>query len=81
MDPDFRDNYLPGHLLTSWSGGNRTAGGLGSVRVSHMPMALSTATLYAEELKATMRGRFAWLGPAVILLAVGGLATVGTQDT
>ena len=38
------------------------------------------ATLYAEELKATMRGRFAWLGAAVILLAVGGLATVGTQD-
>ena len=34
-----------------------------------------------EELKATMRGRFAWLGAAVILLAVGGLATVGTQDT
>src|ERR1700720_1595721 len=45
-----------------------------------MAMALSIATLYAEELKATMRGRFAWLGAAVILLAVGGLATVGTQD-
>src|SRR4030088_865871 len=28
-----------------------------------------------------MRGRFAWLGAAVILLAVGGLATVATQDT
>ena len=28
-----------------------------------------------------MRGRFAWLGAAVILLAVGGLATVGTQDS
>jgi ABC-type transport system involved in multi-copper enzyme maturation permease subunit len=39
------------------------------------------ATLYLEELKATMRGRFAWLGAAVILLAIGGLATVGTQDT
>ena len=38
-------------------------------------------TLYVEELKATMRGRFAWLGAAVILLAIGGLATVGTQDT
>ena len=38
-------------------------------------------TLYVEELKATMRGRFAWLGAAVILLAVGGLATVATQDT
>src|SRR5579872_4493785 len=44
-------------------------------------MAFSVATLYAEELKATMRGRFAWLGAGVILLAVGGLATVGTQDT
>jgi hypothetical protein len=39
------------------------------------------ATLYSEELKATMRGRFAWVGAAVILLAIGGLATVGTQDT
>jgi ABC-type transport system involved in multi-copper enzyme maturation permease subunit len=38
-------------------------------------------TLYIEELEATMRGRFAWLGAGVILLAVGGLATVGTQDT
>ena len=36
--------------------------------------------LYIEELKATMRGRFAWVGAGVILLAVGGLATVGTQD-
>ena len=41
----------------------------------------AVATLYSEELKATMRGRFAWLGAAVILLAIGGLATVGTQDT
>lgn len=39
------------------------------------------ATLYAEELKATMRGRYAWLGAAAILLAIGGIATVGTQDT
>jgi hypothetical protein len=46
-----------------------------------MTWPLSIATLYAEELKATMRGRFAWLGAAVILLAVGGLAAVGTQDT
>ncbi|HEY3883654.1 MAG TPA: ABC transporter permease, partial [Vicinamibacterales bacterium] len=38
-------------------------------------------TLFVEELKAAMRGRFAWLGAAVILLAVGGVATVGTQDT
>jgi ABC-type transport system involved in multi-copper enzyme maturation permease subunit len=37
------------------------------------------ATLYVEELKATMRGRFAWLGAAVILLAAGGLATVAVQ--
>jgi hypothetical protein len=44
-------------------------------------MALPVAILYIEELKATMRGRFAWLGAAVVLLAVGGLATVGTQDT
>jgi ABC-type transport system involved in multi-copper enzyme maturation permease subunit len=46
-----------------------------------MTSALSIATLYLEELKATMRGRFAWIGAAVVLLAVGGLATVGTQDT
>jgi len=39
------------------------------------------ATIYLEELRATMRGRFAWLGAAVVLLAVGVLATVGTQDT
>jgi hypothetical protein len=38
-------------------------------------------TLYIEELKATMRGRYAWLGAAVVFLAIGGLATVGTQDT
>jgi ABC-type transport system involved in multi-copper enzyme maturation permease subunit len=44
-------------------------------------MAHSIATIYSEELKATMRGRFAWLGAAVVLLAVGGLATVATQDT
>jgi hypothetical protein len=37
--------------------------------------------LFIEELKATMRGRYAWLGAAVVLLAIGGLATVGTQDT
>jgi hypothetical protein len=38
-------------------------------------------TLYVEELKAAMRGRFAWLGAGVVLLAIGGLATIGTQDT
>ncbi len=37
-------------------------------------------TLYREELRATMRGRFAWLGAAVVLLAVGGLAAAATQD-
>ncbi len=37
--------------------------------------------IYSEELKASMRGRFAWLGAAFVLLAVGALATVGTQDT
>jgi hypothetical protein len=41
----------------------------------------SIGTLYVEELKALTRGHFAWLGAAVILLAIGGLATVGTQDT
>jgi hypothetical protein len=41
----------------------------------------AVVTLYIEELKATMRGRFAWLGAAVVLLAVGAGATVGTQDT
>ncbi len=44
-------------------------------------MVTSFTTLYIEELKAMMRGRFAWLGAAVVLLAVGVLATVGTQDT
>src|SRR5690242_11219198 len=45
------------------------------------PMAHPIGTLYVEELKATMRGRFSWLGAGVVLLALGGLATVGTQDT
>src|SRR5258706_1272949 len=44
-----------------------------------MPNAIRT--LYCEELKAVMRGRFSWVGAAVILLAVGVLAAVGTQDT
>ena len=38
-------------------------------------------TLYIEEMKAAMRGHFAWLGAGVLLLIVGGVATVGTQDT
>jgi len=41
----------------------------------------SITTLYLEELKATMRGTYAWLGAGILLLAVGGLATVATQDT
>jgi ABC-type transport system involved in multi-copper enzyme maturation permease subunit len=40
----------------------------------------SIRILYIEELKAVMRGRFAWLAAAVILWAVGGLAVAGTQD-
>ncbi len=39
------------------------------------------AILYQEELKALVRGRFAWLGGAVVLLSIGGLAAVATQDT
>ena len=42
---------------------------------------MEIGTLYVEELRATMRGRFALLGAGVILLAVGCVATVGTQDT
>jgi len=37
------------------------------------------AALYAEELKATMRGRFAWLGAGVVLFILGGFATLCTQ--
>ena len=37
------------------------------------------AALYAEELKATMRGRFAWLGAGVVLFVLGGFATLCTQ--
>jgi hypothetical protein len=42
---------------------------------------MAIGTLYIEELRATMRGRFAMVGAGVILLAVGCVATVGTQDT
>ena len=42
---------------------------------------MNRATLYKEELKALVRGRFAWLGGGVVLLAIGGLAAVATQDT
>ena len=37
--------------------------------------------LWMEELKAVMRGKFAWVGAGILLLAVGGMATAGTQDT
>lgn len=36
-------------------------------------------TLYAEELKATMRGRFGWLGAAVILFAVCATSELGAD--
>src|ERR1700720_4295522 len=42
---------------------------------------MAIGTLYVEELRATMRGRFALVGAGVILLGVGCVATVGTQDT
>src|SRR6202795_1642991 len=42
---------------------------------------MEIGTLYLEELRATMRGRFALVGAGVVLLAVGCVATVGTQDT
>ena len=42
---------------------------------------MAIGILYVEELKATMRGRFALIGTGVILLTVGCVATVGTQDT
>ena len=42
---------------------------------------MAIGTVYVEELRATMRGRFALLGAGVMLLAVGCVATVGTQDT
>lgn len=44
-------------------------------------MTSQLATLYVEELRATMRGRFALVGAGVILFAVACVATVGTQDT
>ena len=42
---------------------------------------MTVRILYLEELKAATRGRFTWLGAGVLLLAVGCVATVGTQDT
>ncbi|HEY4084869.1 MAG TPA: hypothetical protein VGM43_02975 [Bryobacteraceae bacterium] len=37
-------------------------------------------SLWVEELKSAMRGRFAWVGAAILLLIIGGIATAGTQD-
>ncbi len=42
---------------------------------------MNLGVLYREELKALVRGRFAWVGGAVVLLSIGGLAAVATQDT
>src|SRR5690242_9047725 len=47
----------------------------------HWPSEMKLLQLYREELRAVFRGRFAWLGAAVVLLGIGGLATVSTQDT
>jgi hypothetical protein len=44
-------------------------------------MTSKVSILWREELAAVMRGRFAWVGAATILLAVGVLAAAGTQDT
>jgi hypothetical protein len=41
---------------------------------------MSIGPLYVEELKATMRGLFTWLGAAVILVTLGGLATASTPE-
>jgi hypothetical protein len=49
--------------------------------ISRIEADMAIGTLYVEELRATIRGRFAWVGAGVILLAVGCVATVGTQDT
>jgi hypothetical protein len=43
--------------------------------------ALSILTLYQEELRAMVRGRFAWLGAGAVLLGLGGLAAIASQDT
>src|SRR6202521_5716509 len=58
-------------LFRSWSTAPRT----------RLSIDMAIGILYVEELRATMRGRFALLGAGVMLLAVGCVATVGTQDT
>lgn len=45
------------------------------------PMPAPITVLWMEELKAAMRGKFAWIGAGIVLLAIGGIATAGTQDT
>lgn len=45
-----------------------------------LPVPSAILSLWAEELKSAMRGRFAWLGAAILLLIIGGIATAGTQD-
>jgi ABC-type transport system involved in multi-copper enzyme maturation permease subunit len=42
---------------------------------------MGLSTLYNEELRAVVRGRFAWLGAGVVLLGLGALAAISTQDT
>src|SRR3954471_11433705 len=37
--------------------------------------------LYREELKALMRGRFAWLGAGVVSFVLAAIAAAATQDT
>src|ERR1700722_11097320 len=41
---------------------------------------MSVGRLYVEELKITVRGLFTRLGAAVILVAMGGLATASTPE-
>lgn len=41
---------------------------------------MTLTTLYVEELKAMTRGRFAWLGAAVLLGVMMGFAAAATQD-
>src|SRR5262245_5318752 len=57
------------------------AAGAGDCGVVHQNHVVVIGTLYCEELRATMRGHFAWLGAGVVLLALGGVAAAATQDT
>jgi hypothetical protein len=42
--------------------------------------ASNLTVIWSEELKAALRGRFAWSGAGIVLLAIGAMATAGTQD-